>query len=50
MVDDRHALEPVVAEDVVDVVLRVDEVAHRAVRLRLGAHRDRARRQLRAYR
>ncbi len=47
VVDHRHALEPVVAEDVVDVVLRVDEVADRTVRLGLRPHRDRARRELR---
>ena len=48
VVDDlAGAAEPPVAEDVVDVVLGVDQVADRAVRLRLGAHRDRARRELR---
>src|SRR4029453_3790651 len=47
MVDDRHALEPVVAEDVIDVVLRVDEVAQRTVCLALGPHRYGPCRQLR---
>ena len=48
VVDDlAGAAEPVVAEDVVDVVLGVDEVADRAVRLGRGAHRDGLGRQLR---
>ena len=38
VVDDRHRLEVVVAKDVVDVVLGVDDVADGAVRLGLLAH------------
>ena len=48
MVDYRaRTLEVVVAEDVVDVMLGVDDIADRAVRLGLRAHRNGLRRQLR---
>src|SRR4029079_18055013 len=48
VVDDlAGAPEPVVAEDVVDVVLGVDEIADAAVALRLLAHRDGPGRELR---
>jgi hypothetical protein len=48
VVDDlAGAAEPVVAEDVIDVILGVDQVADRAVRLGLLPHRDCLRRELR---